>query len=494
MWHMSGRITTVLVLVTAAFFTVSCGNGGSGRVPGTEGTVLPSAAKTLDRTLGASTISDVAEKTVDSVVNISTVKTVRVERGAYGLPLDDPFFRRFFGPEGRNGRPDTRRESSLGSGVIVSSDGVILTNNHVVRDADQVTVILHDNRKFDAKVVGADPASDLAVIRIDKKVDGLRPLPFGDSDKLRLGEVVLAIGNPFGLSHTVTMGIVSAKGRSNVGVAAYEDFIQTDAAINPGNSGGALINLRGELVGVNTAIASSTGEYQGIGFAIPANMAKSIMGTLAKGGKIVRGWIGVGLREVTPDIAEAIGLKKEGGALVGEVFDDGPGKKAGLQPGDVILAVDGKSMENMSHLRNTIAGLGANKRVTLRVFRDGREINLPVTLGERPENPEIARGGEDRGGKMKSFGGLAVSSLNMATRETFQIPDEVTSGVVVTGIQAESAAEQAGLQMGDVIRKINNRPAGSVDAVIREYERAKNKVLLYVWREGSNLFLVLEKK
>ncbi len=493
MLNKGGRFIPVLVLAFAAILTVSCGNGGSGKAPGTEGTSLPSAAKTLDQTLGTSTISDVAEKTVDSVVNISTTKTVRVERGVSGMPFDDPFFRRFFGPEGKNGRPDTRRENSLGSGVIVGSDGVILTNNHVVRDADQVTVILHDNRKFDAKVVSADPASDLAVIRIKQKVEGLRPLPFGDSDKLRLGEVVLAIGNPFGLSHTVTMGIVSAKGRSNVGVAAYEDFIQTDAAINPGNSGGALINLRGELVGVNTAIASSTGEYQGIGFAIPSNMAKTIMGTLAKGGKIDRGWIGVELREVTPEIAEAIGLKNPSGALVSDVFDNSPAKKAGLQAGDVILAVNGKPMDTVIQLRNTIAGLGSNKRVSLRVFRDGKEVNIPVTLGERPENPQTVQS-EERGSRVKSFAGMEIAPLNAANRDAFQIPPEVVTGVIVTGIEEGGAAEQTGLQAGDVIRKINNRTADSVDTVTREYAKAKKKVLLYVWREGANLFLVMEKK
>lgn len=496
MWTKTFRPATMLLLVLLIIAgALSCSrgseeNGNVGEVK--SGVSLPSAQQTLQQTLGAFTISDVAERTIDSVVNISTTKVVRINPGTSDAPFfDNPFFNFFFQQPRRSGKPIVRRENALGSGVIVSDDGIILTNNHVVQGADKLTVTLRDKRQFDAEVVGTDPPSDIAVIRLKKKAGNLKPISFGDSDSLRLAEVVLAIGNPFGLDHTVTMGIVSAKGRSNVGLVDYENFIQTDAAINPGNSGGALINLRGELVGINTAIASNTGQYNGVGFAIPSNMAKTIMETLARGKKIRRGWLGVGIQDITSDMADALGLKNPGGVLVSEVSKDSPARKAGLKTGDVILGVNGREMKSASELMNTIAMLGPDKKIIIRVLRDGKEQNIEVMLAERPANPRMAfQSGEE---KKKTLDSFEVSPLTSEIRDTFNIPPEILIGVVVTAVEDGSAADTAGLRPGDVIQKINNRDADSVETFTGEYRKAKDRVLLYVWRDGAHFFRVLRK-
>jgi len=286
------------------------------------------------------------------------------------------------------------------------------------------------------------------------------------------------------------MGIVSAKGRSNVRLVDYENFIQTDAAINPGSSGGALINLRGELVGVNTAIAGRSGEYQGIGFAIPSNMAKSVMGTLAKGEKIVRGWLGVRIRDINPEMADALGIKTARGVLVSEVSKSGPARKAGLKAGDVIIRVDGREMESANELLNAIAMLGSDKKITLRIFRDGREQNIEVKLAERPADPREAFESEREG---KTLDGFEVSPLTRDIRYMFNIPPEILTGVVVTEVEDGSPADDAGLRPGDVIRKINNRGADSVGTFVGEYRKAKDRVLLYVWRDGVHFFRMLRK-
>ncbi len=444
----------------------------------------------LGQALGSTAISDAAEKTIDSVVNISSTRIVRTSPGSLGGAFDDPFFRRFFGQDFGESRPREQKQSSLGSGVIVDADGTILTNNHVVEGASELKVTLRDDRTYTAKVVGADPSSDLAVIRIQGKAKDLKPLPIGDSDRLRLGEIVLAIGNPFGLDHTVTMGIVSAKGRNKMGLADYEDFIQTDAAINPGNSGGALINLRGELVGVNTAITSQSGGSQGVGFAIPSNMARTIMAGLEGKGKIVRGYLGVSVGDVTPEVADALGLKSGNGALVNDVLKDSPGKRAGLQHGDVILALNGDRVENSGQLRNRIALLGADKTVKLRVLRNGREQDVSVRLAARP-NDERTAAVEQRP-EEGSLDGIEVASLSGEMRQSHGIPTDVR-GVVVTDIREGSPAGDAGLQPGFVIREVNRRPVESVAAFTGEYRKARGPVLLYVWREGASSFLVVKK-
>ena len=274
-------------------------------------------------------MAEVSEAVKPAIVNISTTRTEKTPENPFAHFYDDPFFKKFFGDRFRNQEtPKEHKATSLGSGVIVSPDGYILTNNHVIRNADEIKVLLSDKREFTGKVIGNDSKTDISVIKID--TDNLQTITIGDSDTLRVGEIVLTIGSPYGLNQTVTMGIVSAVGRANVGIADYEDFIQTDAAINPGNSGGALVNARGELVGINTAIVSTTGGYQGIGFAIPSNMAKAVMESLIKKGKVVRGWLGVSIQPITPELAKQFNIKEEYGALVGEVIAGGPAEKAGI--------------------------------------------------------------------------------------------------------------------------------------------------------------------
>ncbi len=320
-------------------------------------------------------IADVAERVVDSVVNISTSQTVEVQ----GPFMFDPFFNDPFSPH--HGVPDQRKAQSLGSGVIVSADGKILTNAHVVRNADEILVTLHDGTEVPAKLVGIDSPSDLAVLELERKPANLVPLPFADSTRTRLGEVVLAVGNPFGVGQAVTMGIVSATGRQSMGIVEYEDFIQTDAAINPGNSGGALVNLRGELVGINTAILSRSGGYQGIGFAIPTALARPIMDMLVKDGKVTRGYLGVGLAKP----------KSGSGVLIQSVEDATPAEKAGLFAGDVITAVDGTQVRDISKLRMLVAMKGAHKAATFDILRDGKPRSIKVTLGEQPPQQQRMR-------------------------------------------------------------------------------------------------------
>jgi len=317
----------------------------------------------------------VAKAAQPAVVNISSSR--KVIAGAQQPPspspfFDDPFFRRFFGEEFRRRfqLPPERREQGLGSGVLVSPDGYIVTNNHVIAEAEEVTVLLADSRRFTAKVVATDPRTDVAVIKIDAK--GLPMLPWGDSSRLQVGEMVLAVGNPFGLNQTVTMGIISAVGRAHMGIVDYEDFIQTDAAINPGNSGGALVNLKGELIGINTAIFSQSGGYMGIGFAIPSNMAKGVMQSLIKHGKVIRGWLGVGIQDLTEDLAKEFGVAEIKGALVSDVASDGPAAKAGLERGDVITSFNNVSVKDSTQLRSLVTESEPGATVTLTILRDKR--------------------------------------------------------------------------------------------------------------------------
>ena len=494
----------VLLLIAAVAGIWSFDNGAGNMLASTPDIVRESAKSALlphpafAQVPGNVSIADVVEKSIDSVVNISSTKIVRMPENGKGSPFfDDPLFRRFFGPDNRNQVPkeqQEQRQQSLGSGVIVSADGTILTNNHVVEDTDELKVRLNDDREFDAEIVGTDPQTDLAVIRLKgDNVKNLKPIKFGDSERLRLGDTVLAIGNPFGLSHTVTMGIVSAKGRSfspRQRITEYENFIQTDAAINPGNSGGALINLQGELVGINTAIVSRSGGYQGIGFAIPSNMSGAIMDGLVKDGRIVRGWLGVYIQDVSPDMADAMGLKSSQGALISDVTDDSPAKKAGIQSGDIIVKVNDEAIDSSNHLRNTIAMLGADKTVKVTVIRDGKERDLRVKLAERTGEVVLASA---PGSQEKKVEGLTVAPLNASAREQYSIPDDVKNGIVVTKIETGSRAEDAGLRPGDVIIEVNKTEVKSVSSFRTTYNDAKNNLLLYVYRGGNKFFAVLKK-
>lgn len=346
---------------------------------------LPSASAVLG---GSGSIADVAAKVVPSVVNIYSTVAARVPQGRSPFS-SDPFFRRFFGQPGRAPQP-SRRQQSLGSGVIISPDGMVLTNNHVIEKAEAIRVVLTDQREFPARLIGTDPQSDVAVLRVELEGDTALPaLGFGDSSRLRLGDVVLAVGNPFGLGQTVTMGIVSAVGRANVGIADYEDFIQTDAAINPGNSGGALVDMEGNLVGINTAILSRSGGYQGIGFAVPTNMVQPIMDALVKDGRVRRGWLGVVIQDLDRDSAAKLGLGEQRGALIAQVGEGSPAEAAGLRAGDVVVQLNATAIASSAQLRNAVALAGADQEVKMQVLRAGERQELKVLLGELPA--ELAR-------------------------------------------------------------------------------------------------------
>ncbi len=456
-----------------------------------------SASETLPQTM---TFAPVVKRAAPAVVQISSTKVIKAEaqgRGRGQNPmLDDPFFRRFFGDQNPSQQPRDRRESGQGSGVIVLSSGYILTNNHVVDGATSVKVVLSDHREFTAKIVGTDPQSDIAVIKIESKND-LPVLPLSDSSKAQVGDICLAIGNPFGIGQTVTMGIVSATGRNLGGaIESYEDFIQTDAAINPGNSGGALINARGELIGINTAILSGSGANAGVGFAIPINMAKNVMDQLMKSGKVVRGYMGAMLQNVDPNVAKAFGLPAGGGGAAITNVDAGtPADKAGLKTSDVITAVNGENVADMSQLRLRIASFAPGTTVQLHVYRDGKQQDIPVTLAERPGDKELAKnqhGGNEQG-QPSGLQGVSVEDLSPQIARQLQL-DRTVTGVVITEVDESSSAAEAGLQQGDVITQVNRQPVRTTTDFDRLVRDSKGSTLLLINRGGGKLFIAIEGK
>lgn len=429
--------------------------------------------------------AEIAEAVRPAVVNISTTRTVKMQSGMDPF-FDDPFFRRFFGDQLRV--PRERKMASLGSGVIVDSRGFILTANHVIQGADEIKVTLSDKREFKGKIIGTDAMTDIGVIKID--AENLLTITWGDSDRLRVGETVLAIGSPYGLSQTVTMGIVSAVGRANVGIADYEDFIQTDAAINPGNSGGALVNVKGELVGINSAILSTSGGYQGIGFAIPTNMAKSVMDSLISKGKVVRGWLGVTIQNVTPELAKQFELKEEKGVLVGDVIEGSPAEKAGLQRGDIITEFAGRSIEDPNQLRNMVANTEPGQSVSMKIIRENRVETLKVTISDLPADTQ--KQGARRFDNL--LNGISVQDLTPELYGRLNLPKKL-KGVIVTDVDPESPAASAVLK-GDVIQEINRRIITSLD----DYEKVVSTIgpggdiLLLVFRGGSSFYLTLSNR
>lgn len=432
---------------------------------------------------------NLAKKIKPIVVNISTTTQPSEGRGGpqeFGSPFgeDDPFndfWRRFFGGPLPRG---PQRQRSLGSGFIIDGDGSILTNNHVVENAAKIVVRLSDDQEYEAKVVGRDPKTDIAVIKINAK-NQLTAANLGDSDTLEVGEWVVAIGNPFGLDSTVTSGIVSAKGR-HIGQGPYDNFIQTDASINPGNSGGPLLNLRGEVVGINTAIFSRTGGNIGIGFAIPINLVKELLPQLRGKGKVVRGYLGVLIQKVTPDIAESLGMDRSHGALVANVSKDGPAEKAGVKVGDVIVEFDGKEIRDSGELPIIVARTPVDKKVRVKVLRDKKEIYLNVAVGELKEEEVVASAPE------KGELGLTVQRLTPQIAESLGL--EKAEGVVVTAVEPASAAEEAGIRRGDIIVEVDRKPVRTVE----DYKKAiagvrKGRGVLFLVRRGeSTLFLALK--
>jgi serine protease Do len=437
------------------------------------------------------TLIAVAKVARESVVNISAVRKVSPREAPLPSPFfDDPFFRRFFGEEfeRRFQVPREHREHGLGSGVIVSADGYILTNNHVIERADELEVLLGDKRRLKATVIGTDPKTDVAVIKID--ATGLPVLPWGDSSRLQVGELVLAVGNPFGLNQTVTMGIISAVGRANMGIVDYEDFIQTDAAINPGNSGGALVNLKGELVGINSAIFTRNGGFMGIGFAIPSNMARGVMDSLIKHGKVIRGWLGVSIQEVNQDLAKEFGAPDTSGALVADVMEDSPAAKAGLERGDIITNFNGTGVKDPAHLRALVAETAPGTTVTLTIFRDKKSREITVTVAELPKELAVAARSGKEGRGDHALAGVTVETY-VPDRSGRQGRARAGGGVVVKDVEPNSPAERAGLRVGDIIREINRKPVRSA----QDFERLtaglppKSPVLLLLGRDNATIFL-----
>ncbi|NKE72900.1 DegQ family serine endoprotease [Candidatus Manganitrophus noduliformans] len=432
---------------------------------------------------------EIAERMTPTVVNISTTSL----HGGRDLPSLDPFsedsfFKRFFGDSPSHLR---QVQGQIGSGVIIDPNGYIVTNHHVIADAKEIRVILNDRRAFSAKVVGSDIKSDLAVVKIDAR--NLPSASWGDSSKLQVGEYVLAIGNPFGLMETVTLGIISAVGRANVGIADYEDFIQTDAPINPGNSGGALVNIRGELIGVNTAIFSEGGGSMGIGFAIPSNMAKPVMESLMKAGRVVRGWLGISIQEVTPELAKEFGLSKPKGVLVGDLLINGPADKAGLRRGDIILEADGEPVESVGQFRNLTASASVGSPLKLNIYREGRPQTIGVTVEENVG--EAAREAPPQAEQRETsapMDGIEVRDISPEALEE-RILNNSREGVVVEGVATGSGGEEAGLRQGDILVEVNRKPLKNV----KEYETMISKmkkdqtVLLLVDRGGRTFFMAV---
>jgi len=438
----------------------------------------------------------------------SVVKVLVTERAknvpAQDVPpfFDDPMFRQFFGDQfgGRgNGRRGTFRqpqEVGLGSGVIVSTDGYVLTNNHVVNGADVIKVTLADGRELTAKVVGTDPQSDLAVVKVEAK--DLPAITFTDSDKIEVGDRVLAIGNPFGIGQTVTSGMVSGLGRATMGLD-YEDFIQTDAAINPGNSGGALVDVQGRLVGVNTAILSRSGGSQGIGFAIPSNLARNVMEQLVKGGKVVRGYLGVSLQDLTPELVDAFKLKAREGALVSDVVPGSPAAKAGVKSGDVLTDFNGKKIIDGRHLKLTVANVAPDTEAPLVVLRDNKSVDLKVKIGENTGKRQRNSGSDDDDKKSSNdndtgtLNGVGVGDLDPQVRREFDIPAKV-QGAIITDVDPSSAGANAGLQPGDVILEINHHPVRSAEDAVRLTEKTESKkTLLKVWSQRGTRYVIVDE-
>jgi serine protease Do len=494
---MNGHIRTSTVALVAVIALL--GGALIATITGTHGVpvFLSTAHAAVTEQGPLTSFAPVVKRAMPAVVNISSSKVVKQQQGQN--PFDDPFLRQFFGgrmPQGQE-RPRSQRETSLGSGVVVSPDGYIITNNHVVDGATDVKVSFYDKSEYPAKVIGADKYADIAVLKVNRT--GLTSLPFADSSKAQVGDVVLAMGEPFGLRGTVTMGIISAMGRGGLGIERFEDFIQTDAAINQGNSGGALIDSHGDLLGINTAILSGeTGGNQGIGFAIPANLARNEMDQIMKHGKVTRGFMGILPQELTPDLAKQFNISNDHGVVVAQVTANSPAEKGGLKVGDVITGINGNSIQDVNEFRLQVAGFAPGTSIHLKVVRNGQTLDLPVTLSEYDLEAEAngrQPGNLPEGGEKGALQGVTVQALNSDLRREMQLP-EGTNGVAITDVSDDSPAAQAGLQSGEVIMQVNHRTVNTVadfNQAVRQ-GASKDSTLLLVRRQGGTQFVVVPNK
>ena len=494
MFSGSNRPSRMTPLGGFMLFLLSFGLVGAFAFPAQSQAALPSAF--------VEGFSEIVEKVGPTVVNVAVTSgggsSRQLPPGPFGGPPGGG------GPGGGSpGRPPGAPGMSAGSGVVIDSRGYILTNNHVVEDAKEIKVTFHDGREVPATVVGTDPKTDLAVIKVKIENEELPSIVWGTYDSLRVGDVVLALGSPFGLKSSVTFGIISALGRGSVGITEYEDFIQTDAAINPGNSGGALVNMRGELIGINTAIFSRTGGSEGVGFAIAVSIAKDISSSLIESGKVVRGWMGVAIQELTPALAQSFQLPEgqQGGVLISEVHQDGPSAKAGLLRGDVILEYGNEQVKDVNHLRNIVARTKVGKQKEINVLRDGQQVALTLVLGERPSDQVLAKA-TPPGSKPPAMAkldnvlsGLKVEAITPDNRNQFGIAEEAT-GVVVMAVEVGSEVEAAGIQPGDLIQEVSRDGIKTLD----DFQQIASKiakgelVVILVNRRGNNLFVAVNPK
>lgn len=443
---------------------------------------IPAASAIEGTTPG--TFSDLAERVKPAVVNISTTKTYKGRslgnpfgRSPFNDHFGDDFFNRFFGDIPQQ----DLKQRSLGSGFIISNDGYIFTNNHVVENTDKILVKISDGKEYEAKIIGTDAKTDIALIKI-KPDNGLPTVEIGDSDAVKVGEWVIAIGNPFGLEQTVTAGIVSAKGRV-IGAGAYDNFIQTDASINPGNSGGPLFNMAGKVIAINTAIVA---HGQGIGFAIPINMAKNILSDLKTKGKVTRGWLGVSIQNMSEDIAKSMNYKGKSGVLVSDVFKGDPADKAGIKVGDIITEINGKTIKDTHDLLLTTAALHVGDKATIKVVRDGKEISFPIIIAERKDKPEIALSQ-----KSGEYFGISVQEITKDMARQLGLSN--IGGVIVTSVEDGSPADNVGIQQNDIILQVNKIKIASLKQYTAEMAKAaeKKSVVLLVKRGSSNFFVGL---
>jgi serine protease Do len=494
--HIRRWVATVVVLaalVGGAVLSIGLRNWTTGQsVLGAPKLAVTVAHDTNPVLLGslANGFGSVLKPALPAVVNIHSSKVVK-QKGGENSPFgNDPFFRQFFGDQfGQQQQPHPEREQSLGSGVIVTSDGTIVTNNHVIDGATDIKVYMKDNREFQAKLIGTDPKSDVAILKIN--ATDLPTLPLGDSSKMQVGDIVLAIGEPFGLQSTATMGIVSATGRGGLGIENYENFIQTDASINPGNSGGALIDLHGSLIGINTAILSGSGGNQGVGFAIPINDVRNVMDQIVQHGKVIRGYLGVHIQDVSPELAQQFGLHQGGGVLIGDVSSDAPAAKAGIKKGDVVLAVNGQMVDAANQLQIQISQMPPGTAVKLKIWRDGKAQDLTVDLGELPETAEKAGPDQTSTGGLE---GVEVQELTSDLSQQLNLPSG-THGVVITSVDPSSAAAAAGLDRGMVIQEVNHKPVNNLQQYKQALAGAANQpVLLLVNEGGVTRYTVVEPR